>query len=166
MKGAIRRCTPEDTPAIVEIVNDAARKYRGAIPDDRWHEPYMPEAELRSEIAAGVEFWGWDDGERLLGVMGIQDVKDATLIRHAYVRTDAQRTGIGGRLMRALVPQARGRLLVGTWAAAEWAIDFYRRHGFRLVGPAEKDRLLSTYWRIPDRQREVSVVLVHEPHAG
>jgi len=121
MKGAVRRCTPEDTPAIVEIVNDAARKYRGAIPDDRWHEPYMPEAELRSEIAAGVEFWGWDDG---------------------------------------------GRLLVGTWAAAEWAIDFYRRHGFRLVGPEEKDRLLSTYWRIPDRQREVSVVLVHEPHAG
>jgi len=162
----IRRCTDADIPAIDAIVNEAAAAYRGVIPADCWHEPYMPRGELVAEIAAGVEFWGWDDAGALAGVMGLQTVRDATLIRHAYVRTSRQGHGIGGALLTALVARANGPLLVGTWAAAEWAIDFYRRHGFRLVGPAEKDRLLSTYWRIPDRQREVSVVLVHEPHAG
>ena len=160
MTGAIRRCTPADITAIEEIINDAARKYKGAIPADRWHEPYMPREQLEAEIEAGVEFWGWDDGGELLGVMGIQDVKDATLIRHAYVRTTLQGGGIGSALMAALVPKARNRLMVGTWAAAQWAIRFYERHGFRLVSHEEKDRLLDTYWSIPHRQRDTSVVLI------
>ena len=162
----IRRCTPADTPTIERIINEAAQAYRGAIPADRWHEPYMPRDQLQKEIDAGVEFWGWDHGGTLAGVMGIQDVKDATLIRHAYVRPNLQRSGVGSTLMTALIPKARHRLLVGTWAAADWAIRFYQRHHFRLVTPEEKDRLLDTYWTIPARQRETSVVLVHEPPPG
>jgi GNAT superfamily N-acetyltransferase len=142
------------------IINAAARKYHGAIPADCWHEPYMPRAELESEIAAGVRFWGYEDGEALVGVMGLQDVRDATLIRHAYVLPARQGQGIGGALMRALLPRARSSLLVGTWSAAHWAIRFYEGHGFRLVTQAEKDRLLDAYWKINARQRETSVVLV------
>jgi N-acetylglutamate synthase-like GNAT family acetyltransferase len=113
------------------------------------------------EIAAGVNFWGWDDAGSLIGVMGIQKVKDATLIRHAYVRSAHQSRGIGGALLKALTSRINGKLLVGTWAAAEWAIRFYQRHGFRLISNAkEKDRLLSAYWKIPARQQETSVVLV------
>ena len=156
----IRPCEARDLAAVGRIINEAALAYRGAIPADRWHEPYMPEAELAAEIAKGVRFWGWEENGELLGVMGLQEVKDATLIRHAYVLTRLQRGGIGSALMAALAPQARGRLLVGTWAAAHWAIRFYQRNGFRLVGAEEKDRLLDTYWTIPARQREVSVVLV------
>ena len=156
----IRRCVEADVPAIEAIVNEAAQAYRGVIPADRWHEPYMPLAELRREIDAGVRFSGWEEDGELEGVMGIQDVKDATLIRHAYVRTRFQRHGIGGKLMQALVATVERPLLVGTWAAAHWAIRFYERQGFRMVQAAEKDRLLDTYWTIPARQREVSVVLV------
>ena len=155
----IRRCTDSDVDAIEAIVNEAAQAYRGVIPADRWHEPYMPRAALLGEIAAGVEFWGREDEGRLVGVMGLQDVEDVTLIRHAYVRTAQQGRGIGGELMGALVARTRRPLLVGTWAAAHWAIRFYERHGFRLVTPAEKDRLLDTYWSIPVRQRDTSVVL-------
>lgn len=158
----IARCTPADIPAIEAIVNDAARAYRGVIPADRWHDPYMPRDALEAEIAAGVEFWGFTDARGLAGVMGLQDVKDVTLIRHAYVRSNRQRSGIGSALMHALVARTERPLLVGTWAAADWAIRFYERHAFRLVSPAEKDRLLDTYWTIPARQRETSVVLVHE----
>ena len=158
----IRRCSTADLARIEAIINEAAQAYRGAIPPDRWHEPYMPREELEHEIAAGVKFWGWEDAGGLIGVMGIQDVKDVTLIRHAYVVSRDQRRGIGSALMDALVPQAKGPLLVGTWAAATWAIRFYERHGFRLAARAEKDRLLDTYWSIPARQRETSVVLVHE----
>ena len=157
----IRACTAADVEAMAAIVNAAAQRYRGAIPDDCWHEPYMPRAALEHEIAAGVRFTGCEEEGELVGVMGLQDVRDATLIRHAYVLPRRQGQGVGSALMRALVPQARSRLLVGTWAAASWAVAFYERHGFRLVGPAEKDRLLDTYWSIPARQREVSVVLVH-----
>jgi GNAT superfamily N-acetyltransferase len=117
---------------------------------------------LDREIDAGVRFWGWEDRGELVGVMGIQDVRDVTLIRHAYVRTSAQRRGIGGKLMSALVPLAKPRLLVGTWAAATWAIRFYERRGFRLAQAGEKDRLLDTYWTIPARQRDTSVVLVYQ----
>ena len=156
----IRRCVEADVPAIEAIVNEAAQAYRGVIPADRWHEPYMPLAELRREIDAGVRFSGWEEDGELEGVMGIQDVKDATLIRHAYVRTRFQRHGIGGKLMQALVATVERPLLVGTWAAAHWAIRFYERQGFRMVQAGEKDRLLDTYWTIPARQREVSVVLV------
>jgi N-acetylglutamate synthase-like GNAT family acetyltransferase len=161
----IRRCLPLDYDTIESIVNEAAQAYRGAIPADRWHEPYMPRADLEREIAAGVEFWGWEEAGQLVGVMGLQDVKDVTLIRHAYVRTARQGQGIGGKLMQELVARARRQLLVGTWAAATWAIAFYQRHGFRLVTPEEKDRLLDTYWSIPARQRETSVVLVYEDGA-
>ena len=156
----IRPCTDEDIPAIYEIINDAAEAYRGIILADCWHAPYMPREELLAEIAAGVQFSGWDE-TGLVGVIGIQRVRDATLIRHAYVLAAHQSRGIGAALLAALVQQSSGKLLVGTWAAADWAIRFYERHGFRLVATEEKDQLLSTYWNIPDRQRETSVVLVY-----
>jgi GNAT superfamily N-acetyltransferase len=150
---------------MVAVINAAATAYAGVIPADRYHEPYMPSGELGGEIAAGVRFWGLFDAE-LAGVMGIQDVDDVTLIRHAYVRPDRQRGGVGARLLGHLVqladqPPARP-LLVGTWAAAWWAVAFYERHGFTLVEPDEKDRLLRRYWSIPERQVETSVVLRHQ----
>jgi len=155
----IRRCVDVDFPVIEAVINEAARAYRGVIPADCWHEPYMTGAALKAEIEAGVNFWGWDESGTLIGVMGIQHVRDVTLIRHAYVRTAHQGKGSGGALLGFLADQATGPLLVGTWAAAVWAIHFYERHGFRLVSPAEKDRLLATYWNIPSRQKETSVVL-------
>lgn len=155
----IRPCTEADTPIIEAIINQAARAYRDVIPADCWHEPYMPKWELLAEIAAGVRFSGWEDSGSLIGVMGIQKVHDATLIRHAYVLSGHQSRGIGGALLATLVGQSSGQLLVGTWAAAEWAIRFYQRHGFRLVSTEEKDRLLSRYWKISPRQRDTSVVL-------
>jgi GNAT superfamily N-acetyltransferase len=156
----IRRCTDADVPEIHAIINDAAEAYRGVIPADCWHEPYMTRAYLSDELAAGVEFSGTFEGETLVGVMGLQRVRDVTLIRHAYVRTSHQSRGIGAALLRALLAQADGPMLVGTWADATWAIRFYERHGFRLVSSGEKDRLLDTYWTISPRQREMSVVLV------
>ena len=158
----IRRCTDADIPVIDSIINEAAERYRGAIPDDCFHQPYMSRQALESEIAAGVNFWGWEDRGELIGVMGVQKVLDVTLIRHAYVRTAHQGRGIGGALLKALKEEVPGRLLIGTWAAAEWAIRFYQGHGFRLVPSAEKNRLLSTYWTIPDRQRDTSVVLTRD----
>ena len=155
----IRRCTEADHALIESIINEAAARYRGAVPDDCLHDPYMSRAELESEIAAGVAFWGWEESGELIGVMGVQKVLDATLIRHAYVRTAHQGRGIGGALLASLGRQVTGPLLIGTWAAAEWAIRFYQARGFQLVPATEKNRLLSTYWTIPDRQRETSVVL-------
>jgi N-acetylglutamate synthase-like GNAT family acetyltransferase len=158
----IRRCTDADVPAMFAIINDAAQAYRGVIPADRWHEPYMPEEELRAEIAAGVVFWGFEQEGRLVGVMGLQDVKDVALIRHAYVATAARRGGIGGRLLRHLMGETGRPVLIGTWAAASWAVRFYEQHGFTVTTPDEKARLLRAYWSIPDRQIETSVVLVDE----
>jgi len=156
----MRRCTDADIAAMHDIINHAAGAYRGVIPADCWHEPYMHRSALLAEIAAGVEFWGWEDGGMLAGVMGLQDVRDVTLIRHAYVRPSHQGRGVGAALLTALVERATRPVLVGTWAAAEWAIRFYQRHGFRLVeSEEEKDRLLSAYWTISPRQRETSVVL-------
>jgi GNAT superfamily N-acetyltransferase len=155
----IRRCTDDDVPAIDAIINEAAAVYRGVIPADCWHEPYMQRADLVADIAAGVEFWGWDDAGALVGVMGLQRVRDATLIRHAYVRSSHQGQGVGGALLTRLAAETAGPLLVGTWAAAQWAIRFYERHGFRLAGSDDKDRLLDAYWNISPRQRETSVVL-------
>lgn len=155
----IRRCVEADRPAIESIINEAAQAYRGVIPPDRWHEPYMSRAALDAEIAAGVEFWAWEGPGGLVAVMGLQDVRDVTLIRHAYVRRASQRGGVGSALMGELAARAKHPLLVGTWADAHWAIRFYEKHGFRLVAAAEKDRLLDAYWTIPSRQREVSVVL-------
>ncbi len=157
---AIRRCADADVPAMFAIINDAAQAYRGVIPADRWHEPYMPEEELRAEIAAGVVFWGFEQDGRLVGVMGLQDVQDVALIRHAYVATAARRGGIGGRLLRHLMDETGRPVLIGTWAAASWAVRFYEQHGFTVTTPDEKARLLRTYWAIPDRQIETSVVLV------
>jgi GNAT superfamily N-acetyltransferase len=157
--GVIRRCTEVDFTAILAIVNDAAHAYRGHIPADRWHEPYMPDEELRHELDAGVVFWGWEEGGKLLGVMGLQDVADVALIRHAYVTTAARRKGIGGKLLEFLLERTSRPVLIGTWAAATWAVRFYEKHGFRVVSPAEKEQLLRKYWRIPDRQIETSVVL-------
>jgi GNAT superfamily N-acetyltransferase len=154
----IRRCG-ENTAEILTIVNLAAEAYRGVIPPDRWHDPYMPESELRQEIDSGVEFWGFETQGRLLGVMGIQSVRDVDLIRHAYVLPGHQRSGVGSSLIEHLRRISTRRMLVGTWAAASWAIDFYRRHGFALVSDQEKTRLLSTYWNIPQRQIETSLVL-------
>lgn len=155
----IRPCTSEDLPEIYSIINDAAIAYKGVIPADRWHEPYMPLRELENEIAAGVRFHGYVANSGLLGVMGIQDVKDVTLIRHAYVRTSVRNQGIGGKLLAHLVQLASRPILIGTWSAATWAIRFYERHGFRVVTEAEKNRLLKTYWTVPDRQIATSVVL-------
>jgi GNAT superfamily N-acetyltransferase len=155
----IRRCRDDERAAILAIVNAAAEAYRGVIPADRWHEPYMPAEELDAEIAAGVEFWGHEDGGELLGIMGIQPVRDVHLIRHAYVAPAAQRRGVGGALLEHLLESTDGSILVGTWAAAGWAIDFYRRHGFEEVSPERKDELLREYWDIPARQVETSVVL-------
>lgn len=155
----IRPCTSADIPAIDSIINEAAEKYRGVIPSDCWHEPYMSRHALETEIAAGVRFSGWEDAGVLTGVMGVQTVRDATLIRHAYVRTSQQGRGIGGALLKALTTAVEGKVLIGTWADAAWAIRFYQGHGFRLMPADEKNRLLATYWNIPDRQRDTSVVL-------
>lgn len=155
----IRRCTEADSEAILEIINEAAEAYRGIIPEDRWHEPYMPREELQQEVDAGVRFWGLEEDGQLVGVMGIQPLQDVTLIRHAYVRPAAQKRGIGGRLLAELSSQTDRPILIGTWADASWAIRFYEKHGFRLVTPQEKDRLLREYWAIPERQVETSVVL-------
>ena len=155
----IRQCVDSDFAVMEAVINEAAEAYRGAIPADRWHEPYMSSDELKNEIAAGVKFWGWEESGALVGIMGLQDVRDVTLIRHAYVRTTQQGRGVGGRLLQYLIEKATKPLLVGTWAAAEWAIRFYQRHGFRLLTPEEKDQLLSKYWNIPARQKETSVVL-------
>jgi N-acetylglutamate synthase-like GNAT family acetyltransferase len=158
----IRPCTASDVPNIFVIVNDAAQAYKGVIPSDSWHEPYMPAKELKEEIAQGVKFWGYEDGGQLVGVMGMQPVKDVTLIRHAYVRTGMRNRGIGGRLLSQLLRQIDGKILVGTWKAAGWAVRFYEKHGFQLVSEEEKNRLLKTYWNIPGRQIETSVVLVYK----
>lgn len=154
----IRRCGNE-LAAIHAIVNAAAEAYRGVIPPDRWHDPYMQLSELRQEIAEGVEFWGAEIAGQLVGVMGMQPMRDVDLIRHAYVMPTHQRHGIGAALMQHLLRQSTRPVLVGTWAAASWAIDFYRRHGFELVSADDKTRLLKTYWSVPDRQIETSVVL-------
>ncbi len=148
-----------DFAAALDIINAAAQAYRGVIPADRWHEPYMPADELRQAIAQGVRFTVCAEDCALLGVMGIQQVRDTDLIRHAYVRPGLQRGGVGSLLIRHLVEQADRRLLVGTWADAAWAIDFYRRNGFGLVGSPRAGELLREYWGIPERQVETSVVL-------
>jgi GNAT superfamily N-acetyltransferase len=145
--------------AILAIVNTAAEVYRGVIPADRWHEPYMPSAELDAELDAGVEFWGYEHDGQLVGVMGFQRVLDVDLIRHAYVLPGQQRQGIGAALLKNLCSMSARRMPVGTWAAADWAILFYRRYRFELVSPERKAVLLRTYWSIPERQIETSVVL-------
>jgi GNAT superfamily N-acetyltransferase len=161
----IRPCRDDERPAILAIVNAAAEAYRGVIPADRFNEPYMPAEELEAEIAAGVAFHGYEEDGALVGVMGIQPVRDVDLIRHAYVVPDRQRGGVGAALLEHLMRAATRRTLVGTWAAAEWAIRFYERHGFTRVSPARTAALLREYWAIPERQIETSVVLARPAFA-
>ena len=155
----IRRCRQSDFFAMLAIINSAALAYKGTIPDDRWKEPYMPEEELAKELEADVVFWCWEKTRSILGVMGIQDVKDVTLIRHAYTNPTFQRKGIGSKLLKHLTAQTKRPLLMGTWADAKWAVQFYEKHEFSLVTEEEKNILLRKYWDIPERQVETSVVL-------
>jgi len=153
----IRQCNPADTDSIYFIINDAAHAYEGIIPADCYHQPYMPMDELEQELKR-VTFFGWEESGELTGVMGYEPVKDVCLIRHAYILTEQQQKGIGSKLLnhlRSLV--SIPRLLVGTWADAHWAIDFYKKHGFVLL--PDKNDLLKAYWDIPRRQIETSVVL-------
>lgn len=151
-----------DLETIYEIINDAAIAYKGIIPADRWKEPYMPKDELEGQISEGVEFYNFTEGQKILGVMGIQFKEDVTLIRHAYVRTNARQKGIGGKLLDYLAALAANPLLIGTWADASWAISFYKKHGFKIVSENEKNRLLKKYWSIPARQVETSIVLASD----
>jgi N-acetylglutamate synthase-like GNAT family acetyltransferase len=155
----IRRCDEQDFESILTIINDGAQVYRGVIPADRWTEPYMSHEKLQHEINQGVVFWGYQDNGTLAGVMGLQQVQDVTLIRHAYVRSDSQKRGIGSRLLSHLRELTNDPVLIGTWADAGWAIRFYEKHGFRMVSSEDKNRLLKKYWNIPERQVETSVVL-------
>ena len=156
----MRRCLAEDRARIFAIVNAAAEAYRGAIPDDCWHEPYMPREELDREIEAGVDFWGYEEDGELLGVMGIQPVKDVDLIRHAYVLPGTQGKGIGTQLLAHLETTTDRPILIGTWRDAVWAIRFYERHGYELAPEEKREALLRKYWTlISDRQIEVSIVL-------
>lgn len=162
----IRRCDDRDFELIWTIINDGAQAYKGNIPADRWSEPYMTREKLQQEIDDGVAFWGYEEGGTLVGVMGIQKVRDVTLIRHAYVCTTSQKHGIGGHLLSHLRELTSDPVLIGTWANAVWAIRFYERHGFQLVGSEEKNLLLKKYWSIPERQVETSVVLVDTKWRG
>jgi len=155
----IRRCSDGDFELLLSIINDGAQAYKGVIPADCWTEPYMSRSELQHELDSGVLFWGYEESESLLGIMGLQDVADVSLIRHAYVRTTSQKSGIGSRLLSHLRALTERPLLIGTWADAAWAIRFYERHGFQLASFDEKERLLRKYWSISKRQVETSVVL-------
>jgi GNAT superfamily N-acetyltransferase len=155
----IRHCRDDEQPVVLEIINSAASAYRGVIPGDCWHEPYMALDEFQREVRAGVTFWGYDIDRALVGVMGMQPVRDVDLIRHAYIRPQFQSRGIGSALLERLRRLSGRHMLVGTWAAAAWAVRFYRRHGFELVPEQRKASLLETYWAVPARQIEASVVL-------
>lgn len=162
----IRRCDDRDFEQIWAIINDGAGAYKGIIPEDCWTEPYMSKKELQHEIDEGVVFWGYEESGRLAAVMGHQQVQDVTLIRHAYVLTSHQKRGIGAHLLSHLREVAKSAVLIGTWADATWAIRFYEKYGFQLVGSEEKERLLKRYWTIPERQMETSVVLVDAKWRG
>ena len=156
----IRKSVDDDLAEIFDVINDAATAYKGVIPPDRWHDPYMSRADLQAQIDEGVTFFCYVEGDEIVGVMGLQDKEDVLLIRHAYVRTTRRKTGIGTTLLLQLISDSTKPILIGTWKAALWAITFYEKHGFSVVDEEEKNRLLKKYWRIPDRQIETSVVLV------
>jgi len=157
----ILKCEQTDIKEICDIINDAAVAYKGIIPADRWHDPYMPEEELQKQIDEGVQFWCWKEHGEMMGVMGIQYKEDVTLIRHAYVRSFYRNKGLGSKLLAHLSSIATTPVLIGTWTAATWAIDFYKKHGFYLLSDSETKTLLRKYWSIPDRQIETSVVLAN-----
>lgn len=147
---------------IFEVINAAAEAYRGVIPADCWHEPYMSRAELTDEISAGVEFSVLEVDGVVAAVMGMQHTVEVMLVRHAYTAPTHQGKGLGSQLLAHVRAQTAMPVLIGTWAAAAWAVRFYETHGFRVVGASEKDRLLKQYWTVPERQIETSVVLVDE----
>lgn len=156
----IRRCDAEsEFETVWTIINDGARAYKGVVPADCLKDPYMTMSELEHELMDGVVFWGYEESGELAGVMGIQQLNEVTLIRHAYVRTKARGRGIGSKLLSHLCGMANNPLLIGTWADAKWAIKFYEKHGFRLLSAEQKNVLLSKHWKIPRRQAETSVVL-------
>jgi len=157
----IRKCTEDDLQTMYAIINDAAQAYKGVIPDDCWHDPYMPLNELKQEIEDGVVFWGIEEEGNLVGVMGIQDRGNVVLIRHAYVRTNRRNNGIGTQLLKHLEGMIKEPILIGTWADATWAIRFYERNGYYLLSRSESERLLQQYWNIPERQVVTSVVLAN-----
>ena len=158
----IALCTDKELLSVNAIINESAQAYKGIIPADRWHEPYMSRAEMKAEIVSGVCFYGYHLDGALVGVMGIQEVKDVTLIRHAYVLTECRGQGIGRRLLERMKQLTARPILIGTWKAATWAVKFYQQNGFRLVDEEEKNRLLKTYWTVPERQIEESVVLTNK----
>ena len=158
----IRICTSADFQRIYEIINDAAIAYKGVIPEDRWHDPYMSAKNLQNEIDSGVIFWGYDDGTGLCGVMGVQDKGDVHLIRHAYVQTRDRKKGIGTKILKEVEVGITTPILVGTWIAATWAISFYEKNGYTLLDKSHGDELLLKYWDIPERQLETSVVLMKQ----
>jgi len=160
MRQEIRLSRAHECSAILEIINDAAEAYRGVIPPECWHEPYMSTVELVGEMAEGVVFWVLEQDNELTGVMGLQDKGGVDLIRHAYVRTRHRRQGIGSELLRRVEAQSEKPILIGTWAAATWAIDFYRAHGYQVTSNGVKTALLRRYWTVPERQMATSVVLV------
>ena len=162
----IRPCGVADLPALFSIVNDAAQAYNGVIPADCWHDPYMPLDQLKREIGEGIAFWGCESGGTLVGMMGIQDRGEVTLIRHAYVRTAQRRKGIGEKLLKHLEGTTAKPILIGTWSAAAWAIRFYEKSGYRVLSRPETERLLHKYWSIPERQIETSVVLAKSETAA
>ena len=155
----IRECRTEDFDAMLRIINQGAQAYRAFIPPSEWHDPYMAADELRGELAAGVRFLGYAEEGALIGVMGLQDVLDVALIRHAYVLPGRQRRGVGSALHQELASQTERPLLVGTWAASSWPVRFYERLGYRVVSAAEGEALLRWYWSVPDSQIAASVVL-------
>lgn len=158
----IRQAARSELDEICGVINDAASAYKGVIPEDRWHDPYMPMDELARALREGIQFWCYADGDRIVGVMGIQDKGGVSLIRHAYVRTSARRKGIGARLLAHFRARSDRPILVGTWRAAVWAVSFYEKHGFRRVPDAQAQQLLRKYWNVPPRQMETSVVLADE----
>ena len=160
----IRIAVADDFAQIHEVINDAAIAYKGIIPSDRWHDPYMSREELAAQIAEGVIFSCYVDDGTVVGVMGIQDKAEVNLIRHAYVRTRQRKKGIGTRLLQELIDTSGKPILIGTWSAAVWAIRFYEKHAFELVSAEDKDVLLRKYWNIPQRQVETSVVLADEKY--
>jgi N-acetylglutamate synthase-like GNAT family acetyltransferase len=158
-KEMIQSATEKDFDEIYYVINDAAMAYKGIIPPDRWHEPYMTKEELKKQIDEGVKFSCYLEENRIIGVMGIQDKIDVNLIRHAYVVTRHRNKGIGAILLLELLARSEKPILIGTWKAAHWAIKFYEKHGFHLVTEEEKEYLARRYWDIPDWQVETSVVL-------
>ncbi len=156
----IRKYTKIDSSKILHIINDAAKKYKGIIPDDCWHEPYMSEQELIDEFNDEVRMYGYHDNNKLIGVIGIQEVQDIILIRHAYTLTSYQNKGTGSAMLEYLLKKSQNsRLLVGTWKNATWAIRFYEKFGFVVHAKEQSTLLLKKYWKIQSKQIKNSVVL-------